>query len=132
MLAKYCPQSLTYLNLADNQVTQRGFTRLAPHLGRLALQRLDVSYNQMGDGGLTRLAQTLKLQGMVHLSLEANYITDSGVTALVTQLQATNNLRQLDLGNNSIHDDGKAALARYQRQRYDSCRVTGICLDFHL
>jgi Ran GTPase-activating protein (RanGAP) involved in mRNA processing and transport len=94
------------------------------------LQELDLSSCVLGNQGLSVLADSLGQQkrGLLTLNLSANQITCSGLRALVENATAVlSTVTRLDLGENSVLDEGASFLAETLRlQTLPSLKCLGL------
>jgi len=109
--------NVTSLNLARNNITDEGVTRLADALkhSECNLPHLNLRFNKITDKGVTQLADALKHSEckLTDLNLWNNNITDKGVTQLTDALKHSEcKLTYLNLVDNNITDKGKKLLAQ--------------------
>jgi Ran GTPase-activating protein (RanGAP) involved in mRNA processing and transport len=110
------------LNLATNDITDRGAVLLATGLSRMRcdrLQSLDLSRNRIGNDGLIAIANAVSHSFLQKLSLHHNRFDAKGVTYLASLLKGgtLRSLLNLDLSNNSIRDTGVFWIAQALRSR---------------
>ncbi|CAF1123103.1 unnamed protein product [Adineta ricciae] len=110
IVKKQCKQLL----LESNRITSSGLAILAQGLHKnQSLNYLDLSHNQISDAGLSALADSLTTGSQVlkKLGLAKNEITDHGMKYLAELIKTNRTLTQLDLCSNQISDDGIRLLA---------------------
>jgi Ran GTPase-activating protein (RanGAP) involved in mRNA processing and transport len=110
-------KTMTTLNLSGNLfgLTNGTVECIADGLGlNSTLLKLDLTRCVLGDGGVSILAQTLGSRNatLQKLTLEGNCITSTGVGALLEAMEHSSHIRELDLQNNPILNEGASLLAR--------------------
>jgi Ran GTPase-activating protein (RanGAP) involved in mRNA processing and transport len=106
-------QSLTSLNLQNNQVQDEGAIALASALEKnQSLTNLDLVCNQIGAKGGKAIASALKKnQNLISLILWDNEIKNKGAKAIASALKKNQSLTSLNLGCNNIGVEGAIAIA---------------------
>ena len=119
--------TLTYLNLASNELYPAEARALARALASSVLKRLNLSDNQIcgvhmcGSGtytsvGINALAEVLKVSSSLKsLDLNGNSIRDEGAVAIAQAAQCNDKLESLGLGRNGIRFAGAIEVAKYIR-----------------
>ena len=107
---------LAQLNLFDNYIGSEGAKVLAAGLAANgSLTKILVSYNKLGDEGATVLCDALrgsKVTKVQELDLKLNQIGPAGAKAVASMAAVVASMTWLDVGLNSMGDDGKAALRK--------------------
>jgi Ran GTPase-activating protein (RanGAP) involved in mRNA processing and transport len=106
--------ALTHLNLASNDITDRGLMALSNSpawTGARKLAALQLHHNKIGDEGVIALASSPMVYGLRTLSLSANRVGDAGMRAIAESPLLTN-LEELRIAGNPISAVGLLALAR--------------------
>ncbi|CAF1105115.1 unnamed protein product [Adineta ricciae] len=122
IVKKQCKQLL----LESNRITSKGLTILAQGLhNNQSLNYLDLSHNQISDAGLYALVDSLTTNNQVlkKLGLTKNEITDHGMKYLAELIKTNRTLTQLDLCSNQISDDGIRLLADAVRHHRSTIEI---------
>jgi Ran GTPase-activating protein (RanGAP) involved in mRNA processing and transport len=99
------------------ELTNSGWTALSISLRVIALEELSILGNSLDDIGITVIAESLENNSSLReLDLSDNLICEDGVSALCNVLRHPNSvLKILDIRNNSIRDIGVMALSTVLR-----------------
>jgi hypothetical protein len=110
VLASPTMRGLTRLSLASNQLGLTGYEGTVraelPHL-----RDLNLSATAPGPEGIRLLSTSALLSRLSRLVFSFNHV-NRALTAELAECRAMSNLRVLDLGSNSIGNDGASAIAR--------------------
>lgn len=110
-----CPRlpNLIDLNLASNEIEDRGAIALARSAIVVGLQRLNLSHCRIYAPGAAALARSRRLADLTILDLSANAISDAGAEALANS-RLLNGLESLSLRDCDIGWPGAKAIAQSQ------------------
>ncbi|XP_033985459.1 NLR family CARD domain-containing protein 3-like isoform X4 [Trematomus bernacchii] len=116
---------LKILRLAECQITESGCAALASCLksNPAHLRVLDLAHNKLQDGGVENLSQFLEdpLCQLETLNLSFSRMTAVGCGSLTSALSGSSALKELDLSNNSLKDEGANQISDLLRN--PECRL---------
>ena len=100
--------TLTKINLSNNNITDKGVKKLAKAIRvNTLLQSLDISCNTISSDGILALSSCLKIcKKLCKLNISNNNITDVGANYLSEVIQVNTTLQELNVSKNLISKGG--------------------------